>query len=193
MSEGVVPRKKLMAPFDIIVAVDTQKGIGRAGNLPWHIVGDLKHFKQVTTRTQSADAVNMVVMGRKTWDSLPEKFKPLPGRINCVVSRNPGLVLPETVLKAAGLDEALLLAGQPTGKKIERVFVMGGAQVYQIALRHPLCRKIYWTQIHHDFGCDTFIDVNFAGFDKIAESPLQHEEGIHFAFIEYQSLPFNNS
>lgn len=181
-----------MAPFDMIVAVDARKGIGKEGGLPWHIAGDLKHFKQVTIQTQSVEAVNMVVMGRKTWDSLPERFKPLPSRINCVVSRNPRLVLPEMVLKATSLDDALLLARQPSGKKIERVFVIGGGQLYQSALIHPLCRKIYLTQVHRDFQCDTFIDINFTEFDKVSESPLQKEGEILFSFIEYQSLSYNN-
>ena len=182
-----------MVPFEIIVAADSRQGIGKQGGLPWHLTGDLKHFKQVTTETQSRDAVNMVLMGRKTWDSLPEKFKPLPGRVNGVISRNPGLVLPEAVLKAASLEKALLLAGQPSGKTIEHVFVIGGAQIYQTALSHPLCRKIYWTQIHHDFQCDTFIDANLAGFYKTAESPLHKEGEILFSFIEYQSRSFRNS
>ena len=181
-----------MSSFDIIVAADIRKGIGKVGGLPWHITDDLKHFKQVTTRTQSPGAMNMVVMGRKTWDSLPEKFKPLPSRINCVVSRNPGLVLPGAVLKAAGLEEALLLAGHPSPQAIEQVFVIGGAQLYQAAFAHPLCRKIYWTQIHHDFQCDTFIDIHLAGFDKIAESPQQKEGAVLYSFIEYQSRSFKN-
>jgi len=129
----------------------------------------------------------MVVMGRKTWESLPRKFKPLPARVNCVVSRNPQFMLPDQVLKAASLDESLTLAGQLPDKKIDRVFVIGGAQLYQAAFAHPLCRKIYWTQIYRDFQCDAFVGVDLAGFDKISESPVQKEGDITFSFIEYQS------
>ncbi len=187
MNKNMSLSQSSLVPFDIVVAVDTQKGIGKKGGLPWHIVADLQHFRRITTLAEKSGSVNMVVMGRKTWESLPRKFKPLPARVNCVVSRNPQFMLPDQVLKAASLDESLTLAGQLPDKKIDRVFVIGGAQLYQAAFAHPLCRKIYWTQIYRDFQCDAFVGVDLAGFDKISESPVQKEGDITFSFIEYQS------
>src|SRR5689334_4792565 len=97
--------------FSIIVAVDEQFGIGRNKLLPWNIPGDMKHFKEITTRS-SEGKQNFVIMGRKTWDSIPEKFRPLPGRVNCVLSRDLQMVLPAGVLRKTGLQEALHYAWQ---------------------------------------------------------------------------------
>ena len=76
-----------MVNFSLVVAVDSNNGMGRAGALPWHLPGDMKHFKEITTRTESPDKKNVVVMGRKTWESLPGKFQPLPERINVIMTR----------------------------------------------------------------------------------------------------------
>src|SRR3989338_11120601 len=104
-----------MAPFNIIVAVDAKNGIGKKGGLPWSLPADLKHFKKITFNTTDESKMNAVVMGRKTWDSIPAKFRPLPGRLNVVLTRDPQLPFPAPVLRATGLPQALGLLE----KKIE--------------------------------------------------------------------------
>src|SRR5271169_1690094 len=96
-----------MKPFSIIVAFDSQYGIGKKGGLAWKLPLDLKHFKEITTTVADPAKKNAVIMGRKTWESLPPKFQPLPGRVNLVLSKEGGINLPSEVLSSQSLDEAL--------------------------------------------------------------------------------------
>ena len=142
-----------------------------AGSIPWKLPGDLKYFKEVTTATSNPDKQNAVrelwsarpchneglraltlpcakvIMGRKTWESIPAKFRPLDDRVNIVLSRNPSaaaeLGLPAGVVCATSLDNALeLLAdGSELGADVESVYVIGGASVYAEAIASPACER----------------------------------------------------
>jgi dihydrofolate reductase len=131
-----------------VVAVDDERGIGKDGDLPWKIPADMAHFKAVTVGTGD----NAVIMGRTTWESIPERFRPLRNRINVVLSRR-GLEVPDGVEVAdsfqAGLDRA-------QARGATQVFAIGGAQVYEQAMAHPQCEELIITRVegHHD--CDTF-------------------------------------
>ena len=89
-------------PVSIVVACTKEGGIGKGGQLPWKLPGDMAYFKRVTTDTEGAppDVRNAVIMGRKTWESIPQKFRPLPGRLNVVLTRSSAstLGLPEGVM-----------------------------------------------------------------------------------------------
>jgi dihydrofolate reductase len=147
--------------FSIIVATDSEGGIGKASGIPWHIPADFRFFKRVTSEAPEGQQ-NAVIMGRKTWDSLPEKFRPLPGRLNIVLSRNEALDLPEGVLLAQDLDSALLLAHNA---RTASTYVIGGATLYQEAIAHAMCRRIFITQIGASFQCDTFFpSIPYAQF-----------------------------
>ena len=124
-----------MRPFSIIVAFDAQYGIGKNGLLPWNLPLDLKHFKEISTTVADPSKKNAVIMGRKTWESLPERFRPLPGRVNMVLSRDKKLELPLGVLCSQSLDDAL---AQLFSVDIENVFVIGGAQIYVQAIEQAL-------------------------------------------------------
>jgi dihydrofolate reductase len=145
-----------LTPFDIVVAADEDRGIARGGALPWHLPGDLAHFKTITSSARSPALRNVVIMGRGTWDSIPARFRPLAGRINIVVSRQPAsaLALPRGVHHAGSLDDALAAAEDLT--PTDAVFVVGGGQLYGEAVAHPACRRIYYTRIAGRFECDTF-------------------------------------
>ena len=175
-----------MMPFSIVVAMDQKRGIGREGKLPWHLKCDLRHFKEITTKTQDKNKRNVVIMGRKTWDSLPSGFQPLPKRINVVITRNEDLKLPEGVFKAEGFDQALeLLEKGAIKKSVESVYVIGGAQIYQQAIDRKECRKIYLTQIFHSFDCDTFFPHFVNHFQHEVSSPRYAENEISYLFAEY--------
>ena len=169
--------------FALVVAMDEKNGIGNDGKLPWHLPSDLKHFKEITTKTEVIAKKNFVIMGRKTWESLPEKFRPLPDRINLVLSRNPKLKLPPGVLRAetfpSGLEKAQSL------KEVENIFVIGGAQVFKTALEHRQCTKIFATRILDNFHCDTFFPPIPENFEQKASSAIFEENSIRFYFTEY--------
>lgn len=175
-----------MIPFHIIVAIDPQNGIGKDGKLPWHLSGDLKHFREITCATRSQKKKNAVVMGRKTWDSLPSAFRPLSERVNIVLTRNHYLRLPEGVLKADSFEKVLEMSGNERLKNvIETIFVIGGRQIFEEAMKYPQCQKIYLTQVLTVSDCDTF----FPDFQELFEEQsrsVQHNEGpISYYFAEF--------
>ena len=143
-----------MKNFSIIVAVDDKMGIGRGNDLPWRLSSDMKHFKEVTTAIYLSGAKNVVIMGRKTWESLPTKFRPLADRINAVITSQSNYALPQGVMTFLSLDEALKFFSSGVKNDRGEIFVIGGAQVYAQAIQHPLCRKLYVTHVVGDYSCD---------------------------------------
>jgi dihydrofolate reductase len=124
---------------------------------------------------------NAVLMGRKTWDSLPPRFRPLPGRLNGVLSRRmaPGVfhgshhVWPSL---QSSLDE---LGGDPT---LKNIFVVGGGEIYAEALRHPACGRIFLTDVDGEYPCDTFLPPFGPEFRETAVSPILEEDGSRYRF-----------
>jgi dihydrofolate reductase/thymidylate synthase len=169
--------------FDVVVAADTKLGIGKAGTLPWKLPGDMAYFKRVTMAVQDGAKQNAVVMGRKTWDSIPAKFRPLPNRLNIVISRQSPdqLSLPEGVLHASDLDCAL---DKAIADDIENVFVIGGGEIFKAALNHALCRQLYLTDIKADFDCDVFLPDYHQDFvpEPDAKNAIQRDNGIEYEF-----------
>jgi dihydrofolate reductase len=155
--------------FDCVVAADLDWGIGRGGALPWpKLRGDLAHFKRVTTAVPSA-----VIMGRKTWESAEVAGKPLPKRLNIVVTRRTDLLVPDGVLVAPSLDAALAAAST-----VDATFVVGGAELFQIAFAHPELRWIYLTRVESRFGCDTVIPDLDRDFERVAwDGDAELEDG----------------
>lgn len=163
--------------FDIVVAADLEWGIGKANGLPWpKLKGDLAHFKRVTSEA-SPDRQNAIVMGRRTWESAEVGGRPLPRRINVVISRST-LIVPDGVIAARSLDEALAGA-----KPAESTFVVGGAQIFDQAFAHPALRYVYLTRVDGRFGCDTKIDdLDRLGFVADAWDGAQsaEEQGVRY-------------
>ncbi len=157
--------------FAIIAAMDESRGIGKNNDLPWHLSADLKHFASVTKG-------GTVIMGRKTWDSLPEAYRPLKERLNIVVSRS-DLELPEGVKLAHSLDEALALAEGKT-------FVIGGATLYAEAIQHPDCRQLILTEVEDEVDCDAFFPEIPADFRMKEMSEEMEEKGFTFRFVTYK-------
>lgn len=168
--------------FSIIAAIDNKKGIGKNNQLPWQIKADLKHFTDLTIN-KKVGKQNSVIMGRKTWESLPEKFRPLKNRLNIVLSKQSNLDLPSGVLNFTSLDEALNVLYKQT---IGKIFIIGGGSLYDEAIQHPDCRNLYLTEIKANFDCDTYFPEIPADYKKIEESEIQKEENYEFCYLTYQ-------
>ena len=178
-----------MIPFSIIVAVDAKLGIGQKGTLPWQLSADLKHFKEITTGVSDPNKVNAVIMGRKTWDSLPEKFRPLPNRVNIVISRNASLKLAAGVELALDLAEAFHIIEKRVKSAVEKVFVIGGGQIFAEAIGSAACQRLYLTRLKNNFNCDTF----FPSFSKdfkldFSSSVFVDQKVGEYYFAEYARL-----
>src|SRR5579883_1656500 len=170
-----------MHPFNILVACDLNRGIGKNGALPWKLPGEMAYFKQITTQVKDVNHRNAVIMGRKTWLSIPVKFRPLKNRLNIVLTRDPKFISEGAIYVAHDLNQAIILASQPD---IENIFVIGGAAVYREALGHPDCQLIYLTQINKSFDCDTFLPDFSRRFEHVVEldSALQRDGDIEYIF-----------
>ncbi|EFJ36491.1 hypothetical protein SELMODRAFT_404548 [Selaginella moellendorffii] len=143
--------------FQVVVAATRDLGIGKEGKLPWSVPSDMAFFKRITSEAADARKKNAVVMGRRTWESIPAKFRPLPGRVNVVLSRA-GLELGDKAIVCSSLDSALgILAAPPFDSSVEAVFVIGGGEVFREAMVSPLCTAIHLTEIQTFFECDTFM------------------------------------
>lgn len=170
-----------MPKFSIIVAADLNNGIGFQNTIPWNIPSELKYFREVT----HGAGKNAVIMGRNTWESLPPSSRPLKNRLNIVVTRQSDLDLPSEVLLASSLDEALAKAG--TDK--DEVFVIGGAQLYALAINHPACNKIYITRVQDTFEADTFFpNIDRNKFEQFDASEPQEENGFQFQFQVWTTI-----
>jgi dihydrofolate reductase len=150
--------------------------IGHDGQMPWHLPEDLAHFKRTTLG-------HPVIMGRKTWDSLPPKFRPLPGRLNVVLS---SAAKTREDLKKMGaqlspnLSDALSICEQ-TGAS--EVWVIGGAQIYAQAL--PLAQQLVVTQIDAEFEGDAFAPTPDQSWREAARLEQTAANGMKLAFVTY--------
>lgn len=123
--------------YQVVVAATRDMGIGKDGKLPWKLPSDLKFFKEITQITSDAGKRNAVIMGRKTWESIPLEHRPLPGRLNVVLTRSGSfdIATVENVVICGSIGSALeLLAASPYCLSIEKVFVIGGGQILRCVL-----------------------------------------------------------
>ena len=149
----------------LVVAHSANRVIGRDGDLPWHLPSDLRHFKELTTG-------GTVVMGRKTWESIPDRFRPLPGRRNIVVSRN-GVEAPEVFESRRG------------GARAPRATASSSAagQIYAAALPHA--DTIHATELEAEVEGDAFFPVAEGFVERDRSDPIE-ENGHRFSFVTYE-------
>jgi len=145
--------------------------IGKDGVMPWHLPEDLAHFKRTTLN-------HPVIMGRRTWDSIPPRFRPLPGRRNIVVTRQADWQA-DGARRASDLRDALRQCGHEA-----RVWVIGGAQIYAQAL--PLADELVVTEIDADFDGDAFAPALGPEWQEVARDGLTAASGLHLSFVTYR-------
>ena len=159
----------MSARLTLIVAYSTNRAIGRDNALPWKLPGDLAHFKRSTLGSP-------IIMGRKTWDSLG---RPLPGRSNIVISRNPAFSAEGAIL-VPSLEAAIGACGD-----VADAYVIGGAQIYAQAL--PLAQRVLATEVHAEVEGDAFFPLLPAFQWKETErAPQPAENGYAYDFVTYE-------
>jgi dihydrofolate reductase len=142
----------------VVAAAATSRGIGYNGQLPWKLPGDMAHFKRVTMEPPSPEKQNAVIMGRKTWDSIPPRFRPLQGRTNVVLTSNSSLPVPSDVVVASSLQDATSQLEKLSN--LGYVFVIGGGQVYEESIKSGLVNRVIYTQVSN-IADDTKFDAFF--------------------------------
>ena len=169
-------RADVSRAFDCVVAADRENGIGQGGDLPWpKLKADLRFLRE-TTSAAAPGQRNAVIMGRKTWDSVPARFRPLPGRLNVVISRR-AQELGDDALAATSLDDALAAAGARAD--VDRLFVIGGAEIFRQAFAHARCRDVYLTRIDAVFASDAHIPA-LDEFELAETLERHHDAGVDF-------------
>jgi len=169
-----------MPPMTVIVAATSSRlGIGLKGALPWRLKKELAYFKRATIFNPE-NLTNVVVMGRRCWESIPQKFRPLPARHNIVLSRK-GRVEgasegTENVEVASSLANAL---ERVRGRGFGRVFIIGGAEVYREAMTMENCDRILFTDVHGEAETDVDFPVDFrkGGWKQATYEELQEFVG----------------
>jgi len=152
----------------IIVAVSENNVIGKDGDIPWHIPEDLKHFKEKTTG-------HAVIMGRKTFESLPEDYRPLPDRKNIVLTRSGLQEKPEKVVEVESFEKAY----KEAEKFSEKAFIIGGASIYEQVMEDA--DKLVLTRIHEEYEGNIFFpEINEDNWEE-----EQREDREKLSFIEY--------
>lgn len=146
----------------IVACLMPEMGIGYQGSLPWKLSREMKYFRQVTSMTADPSKRNAVIMGRKTWDSIPVKFRPLPNRLNVVVSRSfaPGLHESQPgVFHCDSLHQSIALLSRRV-PDLERIYIIGGGEIYNQS--YVLCDYMLVTEIQCQQAppMDTFLDTD---------------------------------
>ncbi len=148
--------------------------IGHHNSLPWHLPEDMAHFKRTTLGCP-------VIMGRKTWDSLPARFRPLPGRLNIVLTRREDWQA-EGATRAGSIEQAMAQCPPESD-----AWVIGGAEVYAQAL--PLAASAVVTEIEADYAGDAFAPVFGPEWAETARERQVSATGLAFSFVTYRKKP----
>jgi len=178
--------------INMIVAMCEGGGIGRDGTLPWRLKSELSNFSKLTKAVSSEGRLSAVVMGRKTWDSIPSKFRPLPGRLNVVVSRKQREEVTDNprVEVVSSYPHALALLRKRM--EVETAWIIGGASLYQEALASQETDAIFLTEIYKDFNCDTFFPtLNREEWLEDQCSSMQEEDGVTFQYKVFKRKVIN--
>jgi dihydrofolate reductase len=164
--------------INLIWAQAHNRVIGNKGSMPWHLPEDLAHLKRMTLGSP-------VVMGRKTWDSIPPRFRPLPGRTNVVITRQvdwraDGALPANNLFEALSICEHMSIILDPSP---EQVWVIGGAQIYAEAL--PLAKQIVVTEIDGDFEGDAYAPTLDAEWKEMSREQHTSSTGLMYSFVTY--------
>jgi len=165
----------------LIVAADIKGGIGLGNKLAWDLPGDMKFFQKTTIHTENIQFRNMVIMGRKTWETIPEAHRPLKGRKNVVITKNKDYKVPKGVVLAHSLEEAM----KSTDERVADIFIIGGASIYELVFKKSRIDGIYLTKVKKEFKCDRFFPKIPRAFapERLGEG---EDNGVRYEFFYYK-------
>ncbi|XP_013872027.1 dihydrofolate reductase [Austrofundulus limnaeus] len=176
-------------PVRLIAAICNDRGIGKDGALPWSLPTEFQYFLNTITRVSRPGNMNLIIWGHLSWNSRPENMLPLANSLHVVLSKTLTTVPDQAHFLCRDFESAVRLAAEPPLAGImETIWVLGGTQVYEDALKHPWCDLLYLTDVMADFDCDVF----FPEFDRKlfrlqdrfpdVPSDIQEENGIKFKY-----------
>ncbi|KAF4548735.1 Dihydrofolate reductase-like protein [Elsinoe fawcettii] len=188
-------------PLTLIVAATTKNGIGKGGGLPWPMLKkEMAYFGRVTKRVPKSsqptsegpqDVQNVVIMGRKTWDSIPSKLRPLKERTNIIITRQSPESLATShkdVIVAGSIDEGISqLARKSSDANVKspgRYYVIGGSSIYDAALKLPNRKNILLTRIHKDYDCDTSFPIDLDSIEAMDQGWKKRSNAQLSDFVE---------
>lgn len=180
--------------FSVVVAIDNKNGIGRNGNIPWVIPDDIKNFKYITC-TAANNKINAVIMGYKTFYSIPEQNRPLPDRHNIVISREPI----HGVKVVPSLDAAMeYINNEYIISVIDKVYVIGGSKLINEAMVDDRCRYLHITHVYDNYNCDVKINQidNYIWkrvFIDNKTANVTFKRTINYAFATYERRRFKSA
>ena len=163
----------------LIVAVSENGVIGKDNDLIWHLPNDMRFFKETTMG-------HHVIMGRKNFESIPHKYRPLPDRTNIVITRQSGYKA-EGCIVVNSVEAALEIT--KNNGDIEP-FIIGGGQIYKIALENNLADRIYLTKVHHSFEGDTFfpeLNTDWKEMERI-DHKADEKHAHDFSFLTFKKI-----
>ena len=159
-----------MTRVNLVLARAANGVIGKNNALPWHLLEDLAHFRTLTSGAP-------VIMGRKTWDSLPPRYRPLPNRINIVVTRQTEWAA-EGAVRVPGLPEAIALCEQQLAPE---AWIIGGAQIFEAA--QPFADRAIVTEIDREFDGDAYAPTFDTRWRETARARHVSVNGLPFSFV----------
>ena len=155
--------------ISLIACVDSENGIGLDGTIPWSLKPDMKYFREMTVNT-------IIIMGRRTWESIGSK--PLPKRVNIVVTSNPAAI-DSNAIACICMKDAIDLAAS----LLKPIFIIGGSAIYKETI--PFATRIYLTRIKRPFNCDTFFPFQSIEHFKSDIGPWNEYKDIEYRFETY--------
>jgi len=164
----------------LIVAMDLDRGIGKNNDLMWHLPNDMRFFKDTTEE-------QIVIMGRKNYDSIPDKYRPLRNRLNVILTRNESFEAEDCEVFHS-LDDALFHYKDETERT---VFIIGGGQVYRQVMEDDLIDEMYITHINHSYGAETFFpefDLKDWRVETIFEQEIDERHSESFTAMKYTKV-----
>ncbi|ANM62397.1 Bifunctional dihydrofolate reductase/thymidylate synthase [Arabidopsis thaliana] len=175
--------------YQVVIAATRDMGLGMDMKLPWDLPSEYQFFQDVTTRTSDPTKRNATIMGRKSWESTPLEIRPLPGRLNIVLTKSSchNIAIDENVLVSSSMESALeLLATEPYSLSIEKVFVIGGGELLRNYMNASICDAIHLTEIDISVPCDAFAPrVDTSLYRPWYSSFPVVENGIRYSFNTY--------